>query len=199
MSERMFSRMRPSTTVLRPEDMSAWCEASLAYDTAIRNATVLLSATRNAYDAECRRGYQTGHDKASAEMARRLLATDEAVAKVLRDLETSLPAIVTDVVTDLFGRLDIGSALPAAIRHTLGKIRHGTLATLRVAPDCAEILRPVVEDLTVHNPGLRLEIDPMLASGRCVLESELGVAELGVDAQLAVLREHLSAQWMQHD
>ncbi|MBS0960428.1 type III secretion system stator protein SctL [Acetobacter thailandicus] len=193
MSDKVFSRLQPDQTILLPEQMNAWCDATTAYNAAISNARALLSAAQNAYNEQCLRGYQEGCDKAAGDMAQRLLSADQAVAKILQDLEQNLPSVIADVVDDIFGRLDISAVLPHAIRHTLTKIRQGTLATLRVAPDCAELIRPVLAELPP--PGIQLETDPYLPAGRCVLESELGVAELGIKAQLAVLRDYLTTKW----
>ncbi|AOX16633.1 type III secretion system stator protein SctL [Kozakia baliensis] len=192
-----FPTLRPDRIVLRPEEMALWCDASTAYRTALKDAATLRANAQAAYDAERERGFKKGLDDGSVEMARRILAANDAAAQILHDLEAGLPTIVADVVEDILGRIDMKELLPLAVRHTLGRLRYGTFATLRVAPDCVAALRPVIEQLNTQTSSIHLDVDSSLTAGRCILESELGVAELGIAAQLNVLRERLAAQWQQ--
>lgn len=190
-----FERIAPDATVLTPQALQLWCDAHEAYRSAVRDADELMQAAQAAHDTEKQRGFAEGMVAARVEMADRVLATAADAAQVLRNLEISLPEIVADIVEDMLGRVDLSQILPLAIEHGLTRIRRGATAQLRIAPDCVAVLQEMIPLLNEREAGLRVEIDASLASGRCVLESEFGIAELGIADQIRLLRERLAAQW----
>ncbi|GAN55816.1 type III secretion system stator protein SctL [Tanticharoenia sakaeratensis] len=192
-----FASLRPATVILTPEEMGVWCDAGTAYRAAIADAQALRAQAGAACEAARQRGYEDGLARAATDMARHILATSDAAARVLHDIETGLADIVADVVEDMLGRVDLDEVLPIAIRHGLGRVRRDTGACLRIAPDCVAALRPLSDELQATGSLIRIEVDAEFGPGRCVLESEYGTAELGLQAQVRVLRERLGARWQE--
>jgi|GEM_PF-6067191 len=194
-----FPHLKPSTTLLTPAEMALWQDADTAYRTALQDAHTLRANAQAAHAAERQRGYAEGRAHAATEMADHILKTTDMAARMIRDIETGLPDIVADVIEDMLGQVDLDEVLPIAITHGLSRIRRGASAHLRIAADCAAPLRHLSDDLNATDSLIRIEIDPALSPGRCVLESEFGTAELGLDAQIRVLRERLNARWQETD
>ncbi|MGC5749825.1 type III secretion system stator protein SctL [Gluconobacter sp. NFX36] len=192
-----FATLSPEQRILNPEEMTLWCEAQAAYRSALADASRLRGTARAAYDAEKQRGLEEGRAQARVEMAQQIMSSAQAASQVLQNLECSLPEIVADIVADMLGRVDISDVLPLAIEHGLSRIRRGTVAQLRIAPDCVAPLAEFMPLLQDSDSGVHIEVDAGLASGRCVLESEFGVSELGIADQTRLLRERLAAQWDQ--
>lgn len=190
-----FLDLRPESPVLSPDELMLWCSAQTAYDTAHAEAEASQARTLVAYETERARGYSDGREVASREMAQHILATAHTSERALLDIEASLPGIVADVIEDMLGRVDLNEVLPIAIRHGLARVRRGTAARLRIAADCAEALQSLVMELYQARSPITVEIDPALTPGRCVLESDYGSADLGLEAQLRVLRESLDLRW----
>lgn len=69
------------------------------------------------------------------------------------------------------------------VRMTIEKMREGSSVTVRVSGERASDWK---EYFSVHSKGARLQVveDPTLSEHDCLLETELGVADFGLDAQL---------------
>jgi|HubBroStandDraft_6_1064221.scaffolds.fasta_scaffold00061_27 flagellar assembly protein FliH len=66
------------------------------------------------------------------------------------------------------------------VKVMLEKLQHGTKVTVRVRPEAAESWRHYFHD----NSAIQIAEDFSLQSTDCVFETELGVAEVGFEAQL---------------
>lgn len=188
---------RPVGPVVRAAELCLWREAAAALENAVTEAASLRGTATDAYEAERRRGYDEGREQAATEVARRLLAMEQAANAANREVEAALPGLVCDIIETILGEREPAELLRRAVRHALGRMRRGASASLRASPDCQAALRAAIDEMPHGADGLRLEVDPALAPGRCLFESELGVVELGVEAQLRLLRETMTERWEQ--
>ncbi len=180
---------RPADVLVRAAELETWWSAAEALRSAHHEAQVIVASSEAVRDAARRRGYAEG-----AEQAARLVSRAAAAEAARLDLiEAALPGLVADAVARILGSFDVRALIAPAVSQALGQLRLGASATLRVAPGCAEPLRALLLD--IGGGAVRLEPDPALADGCCVLSSELGDVELGVEAQLRALRQGLAAGW----
>ena len=195
MLDEMVSQGRPAATIIRGSDLRIWRDAGAMLEDAQRQAASIREAATAAFEAEARRGYQEGRERAAEEMAQPLLAASQAAEAALREIEAAMPALVCDIIEGMLGDCDLRELLRPAVRHAIGRLRRGTAAVLRAAPDCLQALRVALEEAPDAALGVRIEVDPALAAGRCLFESELGTVELGIEAQLRVLRDMMHSRW----
>ncbi len=184
---------RPAGPLVRAAELGAWASATLALQSAHARAEEMMLAARAAREAERRRGHAEGYAE-GAEQAAQLIAaaTAEASARLDR-IEAALPEVVADAVAGILGSFDGRDLVGPAVSQALGRLRRGASATLRASPGCVEPLRALLAE--VGGGAILLQPDSGLAEGRCVLSSELGDVELGVEAQLRALRQGLAAGW----
>lgn len=187
---------RPAANVVRAAELRVWHDAAAMLADTKRQAADMHAASVAAFEDERRRGYAEGLERGAAEIAERVTATGAAAGALLQQIEHALPGLVCDAVENLLGALDLGDLLRPAIRHALGRLRLNTAVTIRVAPDGVAAVRAAC-DVPGGASGLHIQTDPGLAPGRCLLESELGTVDLGVEAQLSILRSTLAAAWEQ--
>lgn len=187
---------RPAAPVVRAADLRVWHEAAAVLADAEQQRAEMRESGLAAFEAERRRGHEEGAERGAAEMAQRMLVMGAAAEAALDGIEQALPGLVCDVVESLLGQFDLHDLLRPAVRHALGRLRLGTAATIRVAPEDMVAVRAACAEADVP-AGLRIEADPSLSRGRCLVESDLGTVELGLEAQLAVLRANLAAAWEQ--
>ena len=185
---------RPAASVVRAGELSRWLCGDAALERATAEAEAIVAAAAAGYEAERQRGYAEGRAVAETELARALATAHATLDSALAEMEAALPALVSSIIEDMLGALDTRALLQPALRRALGQVRRGTEAVLRVAPASLEAAREVLDALGMTQ-AIRLEADPALQPDRCVFESSLGKAELGVAAQLRVLRETLAARW----
>ena len=186
--------VRPAAKILRAVELERWLQGDAALERAGAEAAATIASAGLAYEAERRRGLEEGRAAASAELARALADAHATLQATLGEVEEALPALVSSVVEDIIGSFDADTLMQRALRRALGRLRRGADAVLRVAPACAEASRETLRELGFE-AGIRLEADPSLPPERCVFESSLGKAELGVETQLRILRETLTQGW----
>lgn len=77
----------------------------------------------------------------------------------------------------------------ALVKVALEKLQHGTTATVRIRPEEVADWNRYFEGNT--NGEIRLEVkpDPMVEAHHCILETDLGTTELGLDAQLKEIEQ----------
>ena len=181
---------RPAAKVIRAAELRIWHDAAAMLADAKRQAADTQAASAAAFEAERQRGYDEGIKRGASAMAERMTVASAAADALLRQIERALPGLVCDAVENLLGALDVQDLLRPAVQHALGRLRLDAAATIRVAPEGVAAVRAAC-DL----PGLNIQADPGLAQGRCLLETELGTVELGLEAQLSILRSTMTAAW----
>jgi type III secretion protein L len=191
--------LKPLGPVVRAQEVDTWSRAKEALEAAVHHRHRVRAWARQAYRREKQRGYEDGWAAGAADVARLLASTSARVEQHMGALEKELPGLIAEIIEQILGRFHTGDLLSQAVRHALGRVRAGTDMRLRVAPNDAESLRRSLAD--VSGPSgtgrLRIEVDPAMRPGACVLCSELGNVELGIAAQVKALREGLELQVLQ--
>jgi type III secretion protein L len=189
-------RLRPLGPLVRQEEFKIWGDAQAALDAAERHYAHMRDWTRAIYRRERQRGREEGLAIGREEAAQLIATTSARANSYLRRLEQDVPHLVLDVIENLLGRFDPGDLLAHAVRHALTKLQAGGEMRLRVAPEQSARLRAALAELGDHcgSAMIEMEVDPTLAPGQCVLWSEFGNIELGLEAQLSALRRGLLAQ-----
>jgi type III secretion protein L len=197
----MPPRLKPAGPVIRSEEAGLWSEAASALEAARLHVESTKSWVQSAYESEKKRGFEEGWSAGAQEAARLVAATAARTDLYARDLERNLPDLVLSVVERILGPFDPGELLSRAVTLAVGRLRTGAEIRVQVSPDRAEDLRRSLGDLNPLNGALlvRVEADPGLTSGSCVLQSEFGNVELGIEAQMRALREGLASAWSKPD
>ena len=180
----------PVAPLLRAAELRLWHDAEQALQQAREDADQISSAAHAAAAEERDRGYAEGLSAGQEHAAATMAATAAAAEALLLRLEADLPQLVHGIVESILGEVPHSASLVSAVRHALGRLRLGPSMTLRAAPDDTATLRAALD-----GPGsslIRIEPDPALKSGSCVLSGDLGVVELGVAAQLRALKAALT-------
>jgi type III secretion protein L len=188
-------RLCPAGPIVRQEAFGIWSEAQAALDAAERHRKRMRSWTLSAYQRERQRGKDEGLLAGREEAARLVARTAARANSYLNQLERDLPTLVLEMIENLLGQLDPGDLLARAVRNAVIRLRTDGELRLRVAPEQAAVLRAALADIGDENGAsmTKIEIDPTLSAGQCVLWSELGNIELGLEAQIRALRQGLLA------
>jgi type III secretion protein L len=187
-------RLHPLGPIVRQEELGIWGDAQAALEAAERHRKRMRAWTLAAYQRERQRGRDEGLAIAREEAAELIATTTARASAYLQRLEQDLPTLVLDVIEDLLGHFDPGDLLVRAVRHALTKLQAGGEIRLRVAPEQSALLRAALGELGENGSAMvEIEVDPALNAGQCVLWSEFGNIELGLEAQIAALRKGLLA------
>ncbi|MGR4000458.1 MAG: type III secretion system stator protein SctL [Alphaproteobacteria bacterium] len=188
--------------VMKSADYARMSEAAELLATAREEAAELKRRAGDAYKVEKERGYQDGLLDAKAELARMQTAQAARARVWVEGMEAQLGALVAAAVERILGEMDDTEVLARVVRHALENFQGLPSLRLRVAPDQIEALNRALAERGRRNSAtrerrnsatpLRIEPDPSLRAGECILESPLGVVDLSLPRQIEILREVLS-------
>jgi type III secretion protein L len=189
--------MKPTGVVIRAEEARLWSQAASAIEEARQHVERTTAWVQSAHQEAKERGFKEGWSAGAQEAARLVAMMAARTDLYARDLERDLPALVLGILERILGTFDPGEVLSSAVRQAVGKLRTGAEITVRVSPDRADDVRRSLDDLSrLHGtPLVRVEADPGLIPGACVLQSEFGNVELGIEAQLEALRKGFASAW----
>jgi flagellar assembly protein FliH len=142
-------------------------------------------------------GIRQGLQQAQEAFEKQLGAERAKVAEALRDFahktneyysraEVELVHLSLAIAAKILHReAQVDRMLVAAlVKVAMEKLQHGTTATVRVRPDEVGDWNRYFEGNTEREIRLEVKADASVEAHNCVLETELGTTELGLDVQL---------------
>ncbi|NRQ19059.1 type III secretion system stator protein SctL [Ensifer sesbaniae] len=183
-------QMRPVGPLIAASELEIWHNAAKARDAAQRYQQRVRSWAREAYERERALGHAEGLNAGAEEMARIIAQAASDVARRKAVLEQELPQLVIEILNDLLGAFDPGELLVKAVRHEIERKYTGAEVCLHVCPAQVDMLAREFApcDGREGRPRVRIDPDPTLSPQQCVLWSEYGNVDLGLDAQMRALR-----------
>lgn len=149
-------------------------------------------------------GYEQAQREAAARFAEQLAAERQRISSALAEFEASRESYFHKVETEVV-RLALAIArkilhretqldpllLSGVVRVALEKISSGTRVRLRVQPEHIQPWRNSLLQFSDSRLQVELIGDESLAADRCVLETDLGAVELGLQSQLKEIEQGL--------
>lgn len=194
--ERPGWQLASDSKVIAPNEVCAIDNAAQLMRGAETYARRILGSSKKVFDAKADEGYREGERHALHEVGRRLAELEAARTSLLEVLKPSL----IDLLLDALGRLAQGVErqrfYASALNALEGAWRAAGWARLRVHPDDVVAARAALAELA--NDGgsplhLQIVADETVGQQGCRFESDLGSADAGLPAQLAMLREAFEA------
>ena len=145
-------------------------------------------------------GYRDGHGRAEAEVRARCQVLDGIVAQLAAPLATLDEEMVNSVaeLALLIARHLVRRELKTAPGEVIGVVREtmrllpiasrGT--TLRLNPDDAELVRSALS-IDVDGIAWRVEPDPLISRGGCIVETETSRIDASVESRIAAIASKL--------
>lgn len=180
--------------IVKAEQFSQLMAAHQALADARRYAHDLRAQAEASVAAARQQGYEQGVQQARAELSTLITETTANLESAFVGLEARIVNTVLSALQQILREIDDRTVMQRLVRRVLAEGRAQKQLRLRVAASqfdqvnewLSEVLRefPEVEFIDVLK-------DPNGAPGTCVLESELGVIDASLDAQLAAVRRGL--------
>lgn len=171
----------PSGRILRREEADAWTDGFR-----------FLAEARKAYDEERSRGYRDGREAGAAEAVRIIANATAKVDGYLAFLDKDMAKLALDIVRRILDEIDVASLTEKAAVRAIADFRKAKSLTITVHPDnLAQVRAAVDSHLRKANLGLtaRVEADPAMATGGCLVASEFAVVDASIETQLQALAE----------
>ncbi len=197
--QRIESHIRPApgTRVLRAADYARLLEAQNLLDDARAEAEAIRKRAEDAYQERKKQGYEDGVLEGQMQQAEKMLETGMQAVEYLEGLERQIVEVVTTAVRKIVGELDDRERIVRVVRTALDQVRGRQRVVVRVCPEeepqVREALAPMLAK-TSGASGLELVADQRMKPGDCMLESEMGVVDAGLDVQLKAIENALAAK-----
>jgi type III secretion protein L len=186
--------LAPGLRVLKADAYCEFVQARTVLEQARRDAERWRAEAETAHAEAQRRGYQEGLAQGQAQAAAQTLQTVAAAIDYLGGIERQLAGIVMTAVRRIVGDCDDEKRAIAAVRNALHLLRRDQRVTLRVAPATAAALRRRLAELSADPALIDVVTDSRLAAQDCILESEAGIVDAGIEGQLNALQRFLEAR-----
>jgi flagellar biosynthesis/type III secretory pathway protein FliH len=162
-------------------------EADQILDQARSSAAEMLVRARE-------QGFDEGRStvlRATIEEVRRILGD---FSNLVREREDMLAGVVMDAVEKIIGAVPTEDQLRLVLGKALSDMLDSFTVVLKVAAEDLALVRNVLADLQDAGQGgniVSVLVDPLLASGEMLLETERGRVHIGLEQQFARLRAGL--------
>ncbi|SDY73237.1 type III secretion apparatus protein, HrpE/YscL family [Collimonas sp. OK242] len=174
------------------------------YATSIEAAALLADARayakqrRASADAEiareCELGYQEGFAKGGQEFAARMIDSVMRLESTYIGLEARLVNTVMNALKTVLGSLDESLLIEKLVRQVIQAAGQEKKMCLRVAAIQFEEVNDILQKILCDYPYVEfidVAKDPHMRFGDCVLETEYGAVDGGLEHQLNVIRQSL--------
>ncbi|RWM99691.1 MAG: HrpE/YscL family type III secretion apparatus protein [Mesorhizobium sp.] len=188
---------RPVARILRAAEARAWQDGHAFLDEAKRDAQQLRDAARRAYAAEYAQGYEDGKAQGDSDAARLVSETAVKVDRYLGGLEAEIVNLALDVVRRVLGEFDASMLVAKAAAQAVTEIRRAKYLKVRVHPASVNRVRDELNAvLRESDLGMTVEIDAddTLATGACILSTDIAVIDASIEAQLDAIAAAISSK-----
>ena len=185
-SDRRLVKSHDVATVRNAEEIIAAAEAE---------AECIREDAKAAFEAEKKRGYETGLQNGKMEIAmQKLDLVDQSVA-FMESVESKMADVVLKALKSFVTEVGDKEMVIQIVRKTMAAvIRTQRQVTLKVAPEMVSTVKARLAELRADYPTIEsMDVveDSRLSGPACVLETEAGVADASVDTQLAAIERSL--------
>ncbi len=150
---------------------------------------------RNEADAEALRlksiedGLAKGAEEAKARMASQMLNSASSLMTQLTDIEKDLTAVVLSAVRKIVSDFEDEKLVFEAVKKGLQPVYKSQRVAIRVHPEAIPALSTQIASLRHEIDFLEILPDEKLNSTDCVIESDIGIVNASIDAQLQAIEE----------
>ncbi|MDQ7729753.1 type III secretion system stator protein SctL [Halomonas sp. SpR8] len=180
----------PGKTILKAAEAAAWIDGYAFLEQVRRQADGIADEARRTSEKAYLEGFEEGRQAGETQAAELLTRTTQHVKTYLAGLDQSMADLCLQMVRRILGEFDDAELIGYCVRQALDEYRHDMAVTVRVAPDMVAQVEAILAErdgsLDCHVEG-----DAQLDARQCLLVSPVAVVDVGVDAQLKVLREAL--------
>ncbi len=180
--------------IIKAEEYLETLQAGAVLREAHEEAEAVLSRARLEYEKEKERGFSEGLEAGKQVMAERIMSAAATSVESLAAIEEEMVHVVIHALKKIIGEMDDRERLVRVVRTSLALMRNQRKVVLRVPPDRAEMADGAVREMLQNHPGidiLDVVADPRLKNDDCILESDMGIVDAGLDGQIEAVRRAL--------
>lgn len=138
-----------------------------------------------------KRGLDQGRERANQEAAEKMALFGGRVNDTLMALEGELVDLVTDAVRKVIYSIEVEERVRQAVRAGLDMVRGSHRLLIRVHPQMQASISEQLDNIPHRFTSLEVVGDDEVAMDGCILESDLGIVNAGLEQQIQVIEQVL--------
>ena len=178
----------PGVKVLKAADVDALHDAASLISAAKAHAAEIEKKAEAVYEERFQQGYEDGVEAGKMENAEKMMETVLASVEFIESIENTVVSVVNQSIRKIIGELDDETRIKRIVGTALNTVRGQQRVTVRVNPAEEPTVSKALAAMT-SGSYLTVVADPRLGPDSCILESERGVVDASLEAQLKAL-EH---------
>lgn len=178
--------------ILKASDVAAMQSAQQMLVHAQQKARQIIESAEQAFEAERKRGFETGLEEARLEQIERMIDIASRTVDHFAGIEQRTVGLVLESMRRIIDDFSDTERVLAVVRSGLAVLRNQRQLTLRLAPEHAEAVRAEAAALLERFPGigiLDIVADPRLKGDAAILESDIGLVEASIESQLQAIEK----------
>jgi type III secretion protein L len=192
-------KLEPGRKIVRAEELQVCLEAQGIIEAAREEAKRIVDEAQAEFERQSAAGFEEGVAAGRMEIAERMIESVNKTVHYVSGLEKSVVEIVMKALRRILGDMPERERVTQVVKSALAVARTQRSVVVRVHPADAEHVRARVDEITKPYPNVSfLEVtpDPRLQPGGCILESEIGVIDASLEAQLQAIENSLSRTFL---
>lgn len=146
-----------------------------------------------------RRGFEEGQEKAQRQATEQMLLFSGRVNDTLAKLEEELVEVVINAVRKIVRSFDQEERVREAVQSGLELVRGSHKLLVRVHPQQQMAVAAQLDAIPHRFSSLEVVGDAHLAEDDCILESDIGIVNAGLDLQLQVIEQTLRSAFSRRE
>jgi type III secretion protein L len=180
----------PDTRLIKAATWARYCEATAIVEETHAYAQTMRHKAEEAFEAEKQRGYEQGVLEGRQEHAEQIMDTVLKSIEYIEGLEKGVSTLVGEALRRILGSLPPEELMASVVRQYLSLVRSQKQIVLRVSPLDEEAVKAKLADiLREYSSSAFVDVQPdgRLAQGACILQSDMGIIDAGVETQIRAI------------
>jgi type III secretion protein L len=184
----------PNTQVVKAAEYGLLEAAQNAKLAAEQQAARIVESAVEVREQARAEGLRAGRDAAKEEVLAVSAQLNNTMQSWIAQVEPHLIELITKCVKEVVSTTDRSAMIQESVDRGLSELANANEIKVKVNAAQVETVRPILSGLAEKHglrATVRLEADPMLKEGDCIVESPMGVVDLRIDTQLQLINNTL--------
>ncbi len=185
----------PDQKIVRAEEYQAYVDAQGIIATAQQQAAKIIVDAKEEYENQKKLGFEDGLMEGRMEMAEKMVDSVIKSVDFFSSLEEQVVDLVVKSLKKIVGEINADDRIISIVRNALAVARTQSKVIVRVCPTEVETVQERLAEIMKPYPAITfidVVSDSRLATGGCILETDIGVVDASIDVQVLSIERSLS-------
>ncbi len=182
--------------VLKAKDYSYYVKSQSLLNDSRQEASRSQEEASELYLKSIEKGLNQGAEEAKARLAKQILNSASSIGGQLRSIETELSEVVISAVRRIISDFDDEILVLESVRNGLTLVSKSQRVLIRANPSVIGALRESLNTVSHDIHFLEIVPDSKLSTRECILESDIGIVNASVDAQIEAIEKAIRGKFL---